>query len=118
MSKYMFVHIARMAHQVNKAYCELLGDVSQVDWEHAPEWQKDSAIIGVEFHHQFPDAGAEASHESWYKQKASEGWVFGPIKDVEKKEHPCMVQFDELPIEQQLKDRLFKSICNILEVLP
>ena len=32
--------IARVAHQVNKAYCEALGDTSQPDWENAPDWQK------------------------------------------------------------------------------
>src|SRR5574343_593254 len=110
-----FEDIARVAHQLNKAYCEMLGDKSQVDWEEAPEWQKISAILGVEFHHQLPDAGPEASHNSWMKQKEAEGWVYGPVKDVERKEHPCMVPFEELPIEQQVKDELFKSICNILD---
>jgi len=34
--------IARMCHQINKSYCEAIGDYSQVDWENAPEWQKQS----------------------------------------------------------------------------
>lgn len=118
MSKYTFEQVARFAHQVNKAYCEMIGDTSQVDWEQAPEWQRKSALAGVEFHHLYPDAGAEASHESWYAEKASTGWVYGPLKDPDNKEHPCMVRFDELPIEQQLKDVLFKSVCNTMELLP
>lgn len=118
MSKYTFEDVARVAHQTNKAYCELLGDKSQVDWEDAPKWQQASAILGAEFHHQFPDVGDDASHNSWMEEKEREGWVYGPIKDPEKKEHPCMVPFEQLPLEQQLKDALFRSICNILDRLP
>lgn len=118
MSKYTLEQIARVCHQTNKAYCEMLGDMSQADWEQAPDWQRLSAIAGVEFHHLYPMAGDEASHESWRSQKTAEGWVYGPVKDADLKQHPCMVDFDELPIQQQLKDALFKTICNTLERLP
>jgi hypothetical protein len=118
MSKYTFEDVARVAHQVNKAYCEMIGDNSHFEWEDAPEWQRLSAILGVEFHHQLPDAGPEASHNSWYRQKEQEGWVYGPVKDPEAKQHPCMVPFSQLPPEQQVKDELFKAVCNILEKLP
>lgn len=118
MSIYTFEDTARVAHQLNKAYCEMLGDNTQVDWGDAPEWQQTSAILGVEFHHQFPDAGDEGSHESWRAEKTREGWKYGPVKDVEKKEHPCMVDFDELPLEQQIKDALFRAVCINLDRLP
>ena len=42
--------IARVAHEINKAYCEALGDTSQKGWADAPQWQIDSACNGVEFH--------------------------------------------------------------------
>ena len=28
--------IARVAHELNKAYCESMGDHSQPDWDNAP----------------------------------------------------------------------------------
>jgi len=100
--------IARVAHEVNRAYCEALGDNSQPAWEDAPEWQKSSAMLGVKLHIENPDAGPEASHNSWMHQKVSEGWKYGPIKDPAKKEHHCLVPFDQLPREQQAKDFLFR----------
>jgi hypothetical protein len=42
--------IARVCHEVNRAYCESLGDMSQPSWEDAPQWQKDSAMLGVKLH--------------------------------------------------------------------
>lgn len=103
--------IARICHQVNKAYCESIGDNSHLDWEDTPDWQKESSMIGVEFHLK-NDAGPEASHESWLKQKEEDGWKYGPVKDVTKKEHPCFVPFNQLPREQQAKDFLFRAVVH------
>lgn len=106
--------VAQVAHEVNKAYCEALGDSSQPSWEDAPDWQKTSAINGVKFHIANPDATPAASHESWLKQKTDEGWTYGPVKDPEKKEHPCFVPFDQLPVEQKAKDFLFRQVIHSL----
>ena len=108
--------ITRVAHQVNKAYCESLGYFTQVDWEKAPEWQKDSARNGVAFQLANPDAPASASHDSWAAQKFAEGWMYGPVKDPEKKQHPFLAPFDTLPREQQAKDHLFKGVVAALKV--
>ena len=106
-------HIARVCHEVNRAYCEALGDHSQVPWEDAPEWQRESARMGVDLHLS-GDFGPEVSHISWMSNKASEGWIYGPVKDPEKKKHPCMVPFGELPREQQAKDYIFRAIVHAL----
>lgn len=102
---------ARAAHEVNRAYCISIGDFSQPSWEDAPEWQKSSAIDGVKFHLAEPRTPQE-SHESWLKQKREEGWKYGPVKDAEKKEHPCFIEYERLPAEQRTKDFLFKAVIE------
>ena len=102
--------IAKICHQANKAFCETIGDDSQKDWEEADDWQRVSAINGVGFVAQNPDAPASASHDSWMKEKIETGWVFGEEKDELKKTHPCIVPFEDLPLDQQRKDHLFKNI--------
>jgi hypothetical protein len=106
--------IARVCHQVNRAYCISLGDHSQPRWEDAPQWQRNSALLGVKLHAENPLATASASHESWMAQKVADGWVYGPVKDPEAKQHPCIVPFDELPREQQAKDWIFREIVHAL----
>lgn len=106
--------IARVCHEVNRAYCLALGDTSQPAWEDAPQWQRDSAVLGVKLHTTNPSAGPQVSHESWMAQKVSEGWVYGPVKDPENKQHPCMVPFDQLPREQQAKDFIFRGVVHAL----
>jgi len=108
--------IAVVAHEANRAYCATLGDFSQPEWVQAPQWQKDSAVNGVEFHWKALCEGRKpspsASHESWLEQKRREGWKFGPVKDAEKKEHPCFVPYDELPFTQRVKDYIFAAIVE------
>jgi len=106
--------IARICHEVNRGYCHSIGDDSQLAWEDAPKWQRESAINGVKFHINNPSASASASHESWLAEKKANGWKYGPVKDADKKEHPCYVPFYELPKEQQLKDHLFKTTVRVL----
>ena len=106
--------IARVAHEINRAYCASLGDTSQPAWEDAPEWQKASALVGVSMHLANPDATPEQSHESWLAQKVAEGWKYGPVKDAEKKEHPCFRPYAELPAEQKAKDYLFRGVVHAL----
>ncbi len=106
--------IARVAHEVNRAYCESLGDTSQREWIVAPGWQRDSAINGVQFHIDNPNAGPDASHVNWMAEKKADGWVFGLVKDPEEKTHPCMVPYDELPQEQRSKDFLFRAVVHAL----
>jgi hypothetical protein len=107
--------IAKVCHQANKAWCESDGDYSQKDWLTAEQWQIESAISGVKFRMENPNAPASAMHDNWSKEKIADGWVYGEVKDVEKKTHPCLVPFEELPLFQQKKDKLFSAIVDALK---
>ena len=106
--------IARVTHEANRAYCRSIGDNSQPAWDDAPEWQRQSAINGVLFAFRNPAAPPSASHDSWLEEKRATGWKYGPVKDPEKKEHPCFVPYDELPLDQRLKDHLFQAVAKAL----
>lgn len=109
---------ARVAHTVNKAFCEATGDMSQPNWEEAPEWQQDSARSGIFYHVENPDASPSNSHENWMAEKQRDGWTHGEVKDPDAKTHPSMVPFDDLPFEQRVKDHLFKAIAHAIAINP
>lgn len=44
-------------------------------------------------------------HEVWAKQRMDQGWKYGPRRDDEKKEHPCLVPYEELPEIEKDYDR-------------
>lgn len=106
--------IARICHAANRAYCQSIGDESQPEWGDAPQWQRESAINGVQFHLGCHRTGIEPSpslsHENWLAEKGRDGWTYGPVKDPAKKEHPCCVPYSDLPFEQCMKDYLFGAI--------
>jgi hypothetical protein len=110
------IKIAQVAHEVNAAYCRAIGDNSQPSWEDAPEWQRESAIAGVKFQLENPNSPPSASHDSWLKQKEEDGWKYGEVKNPELKEHPCFVPYEELPLEQKVKDYLFKQVVSSLAI--
>lgn len=108
------VNIAQVAHEINRAFCNSIGDNSQLPWNEASQWQQDSAVNGVKFHLENPDASPSASHDNWLKEKVDAGWVYGPVKDAVNKIHPCCVPYDQLPTTDKSKDYLFKQVIHSL----
>lgn len=108
------VYIARVCYEANRAWCAAHGDDSQPRYADAAHWQLVSIENGVRFHMANPQASASASHANWMAEKLADGWVYGEDKDPEKKTHPCIVPFDQLPEQQQAKDRMFKGIVHAL----
>jgi hypothetical protein len=103
---------ASAAHEANRRYCISIGDSSQPHWEDAPEWQKNSARQGVKL--ALEGATPEQSHRSWLALKESEGWAYGPVKDVAAKTHPCMLPYAELPEAQRKKDGLYLAVVRAM----
>ena len=44
-------------------------------------------------------------HDVWAEARISQGWKYGKKRDDEKKTHPCLVPYDELPEEEKEYDR-------------
>jgi hypothetical protein len=103
---------AEAAHEMNAIYCRSLGDTSQPHWADAPDWQRSSAINGVRG--VLAGNTPRQSHESWLREKTEAGWTYGPVKNIEKKQHPCFMPYDALPPEQQRKDALFIDSIRVM----
>jgi hypothetical protein len=105
--------IARVCHEANRAVQVIQGDPAPSPaWDDAPFWQRDSALVGVR--QALSGVGPEKLHESWCDFKRADGWVYGPVKDVLLKTHPCLVPYCDLPKDQKLKDVLFAAIVKVL----
>ncbi len=107
--------IAMVCHEANRAWCQSNGDHSQYPWGDAEQWQRDSALKGVEFAINNPDAPDSAQHDAWMADKIANGWVYGDVKNAVEKTHPCIVPFEQLPEFQQKKDKLFRAIVHALK---
>lgn len=103
---------ARCAHEANRAWCAQIGDHSQKHWDDAPDWQRSSALRGVEAVAR--GESSEQLHKSWMRDKVAAGWIFGTEKLPEAKPptHPCLVPYGQLPPEQRIKDALFRDVAR------
>jgi hypothetical protein len=109
--------IARVCHEANRAWQVVSGDPSvSPPWDEAPEWQRSSAVSGVE--EALGGATPEQLHESWCAAKVDDGWVWGDVKDTDAKTHPCLVDYEQLPADQRAKDHLFQAIVRSLSEAP
>jgi hypothetical protein len=104
--------IAVLAHEANRIWCLLHGDESQPSWADAPDWQKESAREGIAKIANGEVTSPEQSHESWSQHKLAAGWRYGPTKNPDTKEHPCLVPYLVLPAEQRAKDAIYFGIVQ------
>jgi hypothetical protein len=44
-------------------------------------------------------------HENWALKRIKQGWKLGHERNDAKKEHPCLIPYDELPEEEKDYDR-------------
>nr|XP_015292439.2 ryanodine receptor 2 isoform X14 [Macaca fascicularis] len=59
---------------------------------------------------------AENIHELWVMNKIELGWQYGPVRDDNKRQHPCLVEFSKLP-EQERNYNLQMSLETLKTLL-
>ena len=55
-------------------------------------------------------------HDTWAQSRLKEGWTWGPTLDGDRKHHPCLVEYDELPETEKDYDRN-TSIATLKTIL-
>ena len=103
--------IAHVCYEANRTYNNTYDGAAQKPWSDIPEWHQLEYINGVEFIIENPDATPCESHTDWAKYKRAHGWYRGLYAPA-RKHHPCMMNYEDLTIEQQVKSYIF---CGIVK---
>ena len=48
---------------------------------------------------------AKNTHEVWSAGRIADGWTYGKVRDDAKKQHPCLIEYEELPESEKEYDR-------------
>jgi ryanodine receptor 2 len=48
---------------------------------------------------------AEHAHDVWARKRMAEGWTFGKERNDARKEHPCLIPYEDLPDSERAYDR-------------
>jgi hypothetical protein len=106
--------IAEVCHEVNRAYCEAIGDFTVSSWPNTIEETKNNIYKGVVFRLTNPFSSPKDMHQNWMKDKVRDGWIHGPVKSEEFRTHPCIIAYEQLPEAQRVKDNLFMATVDSL----
>lgn len=104
--------IARVCHEANRGLQKAIGEVPAVGWDEIRAEMQDSVRDGVRA--ALSGKSPEEMHQNWCEFKQARGWVYGEEKDEDKRTHPCLVPYEELPEVQKLKDHLFSAIVHTM----
>lgn len=108
--------IAEVCHEANRAVTRHLADVpTQPPWDACGLDMRGACIAGVRFALENPSAPPSASHDAWMKGRLAAGWRLGPVRSDERKEHPALVPYGDLPEAVRRKDVLFRAIVAALK---
>lgn len=96
-----------VVHEFGRTYATMNGIVVHPPFDELPEWQQDAIKEQVfkVLNHQI--GSPTQAHDSWVDNMYAEGWRYGAQLDHEKKEHPNICPWDELPEVERFKDVLF-----------
>lgn len=75
------------------------------DMEYTPQPVDTSGIRLPEELDALSETLARQVHEVWAKGRKEQGWTSGKVRSDERKTHPCLVPYEELPEEEKDYDR-------------
>ena len=58
---------------------------------------------------------ARNNHDHWSRKRLDEGWRYGATRNDQKKEHPDLVPYDQLPESEKEYDR--KTVIEALKAI-
>lgn len=110
--------IARAAHTANLLFSEFHPmDVSVADgrtWDEHSEQERQESVDYISYLIKNPLLDGREAHDAWMVKKQEAGWKFGRVKNNEKKEHPCMVPYNQLNAYDMFKDDLYVAVITPL----
>lgn len=107
-----FDKICELCHLANNELMIANNETPCGNWDtldsHLKQMTRDSVSVIIDK----PNITAEDIHNTWMTNKAKDGWVYGDIKDANKKTHPLMIPFADMNAIDKAKDQSFIDIVN------
>jgi len=109
-------YIAQICYETHRTYSKTLGDDSHPAWDELSDVEKESVHRRVKLCLEDHIVLPKTIHESWMGEKFRDGWSYGNVHDIEKKQHPNLLPWSELNMEQKRKALLFTVIVEVFKL--
>jgi hypothetical protein len=104
--------IAKTAHAVHLAYCELNDLSTQPKWGKLTREHKQTIKSTVKKILSGEIESVKNAHENFVEFKKSNGWVYGKTYDRDKKINPRLCDYEKLSHHDKVKETLFFECVN------
>ena len=115
MKSVMYLVMMETIHDVNNAIRVHFGEKADPPLNELSKEVLVGKLNGIKKVIENPGITPEMMHKEWMDSHIKDGWVYGEVKDFEKKTHPCLIPYEELPENQRLKDRIFVALVNSMK---
>lgn len=99
--------IAKTCHAVHLAYCSEMLFHTQPKWDELQNEHRETIIDSVQKIVNGTIKSKEDSHNNFIKNKKKNGWIYGETYSLIDKINPRLIGFDDLSLEQRIKEALF-----------
>ena len=72
---------------------------------YVPEPIDTSEVVLPDELHDLVETLGHHVHEVWASLRTTEGWTYGPERNDVRKEHPCIIPYEDLPESEREYDR-------------
>lgn len=109
--------VTQVAYDTVQAYNRSIGHV-RPSWAELPQDIKEEVIGQTEMVEENPKVTPEDLHNRWKENLEAKGWEYkedeegNPIDRPNRKKHPYLKPFDELPEEVQVKSKLLLTVIK------
>lgn len=105
---------ARLLHVAIQAVQSALKQEVSPDWELLTAAEQDMKAAHTRQMRR-EKVTARKAHESWMALRLSEGWTWGPVTDKARKVHSALCPFEEIPVEEVIKDVLYERLLAAMD---
>lgn len=106
--------IAKIVYDIYSKVIKCVEGVTVSAWEEADILIREQITSCVNFYVSNPELGPEDAHVLWLDSMKDDGWVYAPVANYEKKEHPYIVDYDKIPNGQRWKDAFYHALVIVL----
>ena len=114
---YSLSKVARIIHSLVREYNFL---VYGENYPNSAKWKDLSEEFTISLKNAIinesnrPSISNQLSHSRWMRDRKNQGWKYSEVLDREKKLHPNLVPYKDLPNSEKFKDFLFKNLVKYL----
>lgn len=108
---------SQIAYKLDQAYSVAVYGETKPAWQTLSAEDRKHITDRVVYYLTDPNAVISSLHEKWVHSKLTSGWTYGTAYNEEKKTHPLLVSYSDLPLTRRVGDTLFMQTVQTLSRL-